>query len=80
MNVTFTYDSISVTYGIGRLTGRTDPSGSYVFYYDAKGNLAKEEKTINSTLYTTQYTYNNNNNNHHNHRENIGKAPIKEQE
>jgi RHS repeat-associated protein len=60
-NVTFTYDSTSVTYGIGRLTGRTDPSGSYTFYYNAHGNLTKEEKTINSILYTTQYTYNNNN-------------------
>ena len=60
-NVTFTYDSTSVTYGIGRLTGRTDPSGSYTFYYDAQGNLTKEEKTIGSILYTTQYTYNNNN-------------------
>jgi YD repeat-containing protein len=60
-NVTFTYDSTSVTYGIGRLTGRTDPSGSYTFYYNAQGNLTREDKTINSVLYTTQYTYNNNN-------------------
>jgi len=60
-NVTFTYDSISVTYGIGRLTGRTDPSGSYVFHYDVNGSLTKEEKTLNSVLYTTQYAYNNNN-------------------
>jgi RHS repeat-associated protein len=60
-NVTFTYDSTSVTYGIGRLTGRVDPSGSYTFYYDAHGNLTREEKTIGSILYTTQYTYNNNN-------------------
>jgi RHS repeat-associated protein len=60
-NVTFTYDSTSVTYGIGRLTGRTDPSGTYAFYYDAHGNLTKEEKTIGGILYTTQYTYNNNN-------------------
>ena len=60
-NVTFTYDSTSVTYGIGRLTGRTDPSGSYTFYYDAHGNLTREDKTINTILYTTQYAYNNNN-------------------
>lgn len=60
-NVTFTYDSTSVTFGIGRLTGRVDPSGSYTFYYDANGNLTREDKTINSILYTTQYTYNNNN-------------------
>ncbi len=60
-NVTFTYDSTSVTYGIGRLTGRVDPSGSYTFYYNAHGNLTREEKTVNSVLYTTHYTYNNNN-------------------
>jgi len=60
-NVTFTYDSLSVTYGIGRLTGRLDPSGSYVFHYDAHGNLTREEKTIGSILYTTQYAYNKNN-------------------
>jgi len=60
-NVTFTYDSTSVTYGIGRLTGRTDPSGSYTFYYNAQGNLTREEKTIGGIRYTTQYTYNNNN-------------------
>ena len=60
-NVTFTYDSTSVTYGIGRLTGRVDPSGSYTFYYDAHGNLTREEKTIDSILYGTQYAYNKNN-------------------
>ncbi len=60
-NITFTYDSVAVTNGIGRLTGRVDPSGTYTFYYDAQGNLNKEEKTINSILYTTQYAYNKNN-------------------
>jgi YD repeat-containing protein len=61
-DVAFTYDSTSVTYGKGRLTGRTDPSGSYTFYYNAQGNLTKEEKTINSVLYTTEYGYDNDNN------------------
>ena len=63
-DVAFTYDSTSVTYGKGRLTGRTDPSGSYTFYYDAQGNLTKEEKTISgypSVPYTTEYAYNKNN-------------------
>ncbi len=60
-NITFTYDSVAVTNGIGRLTGRVDPSGSYTFYYDAQGNLNKEEKTISSILYTTQYAFNKNN-------------------
>ena len=54
--------STLVTYGKGRLTGRIDSSGSYTFYYDAQGNMTKEEKTINSVLYTTQYTYNKDNN------------------
>ncbi len=56
-NITYTYDSTSVTYGKGRLTGRTDLSGSYTFYYDVRGNLTKEEKTISSVLYTTEYGY-----------------------
>jgi RHS repeat-associated protein len=60
-NVTFTYDSPLVSYGIGRLTGRTDPSGSYTFHYDGLGNLSKEEKKIGTVTYTTQYNYNKNN-------------------
>ena len=60
-NITYTYDSTSVTNGKGRLTGRTDPSGTYTFYYDARGNLTKEEKTISSVLYTTEYGYNKDN-------------------
>ena len=61
-NITYSYDSASVTYGKGRLTGRTDLSGSYTFYYDAQGNMTEEEKTINNVLYTTQYAYNKDNN------------------
>jgi len=60
-NVTFTYDSTSITYGIGRLTGRVDPSGAYTFYYDAHGNLTREDKTVGGILYSTHFTYNNNN-------------------
>ena len=60
-NITYTYDSTSVTNGKGRLTGRTDSSGTYTFYYDAQGNLTKEEKTISTVLYTTQYAYNKDN-------------------
>jgi len=60
-NIAFTYDSTSVTYGIGRLTGRTDTSGTYTFYYDAQGNMVREDKVVNSVSYTTQYTYNKNN-------------------
>ena len=66
-NVTFTYDTYTsndpppaTSFGIGRLTKRIDPSGTYVFYYDAQGNLTTERKTISSVLYVTQYTYNRN--------------------
>jgi len=45
-NIAYTYDSTQATYGLGRPTGRTDPSGSYTFWYDAQGNLTKEEKTV----------------------------------
>ncbi len=60
-NITYTYDSTAVTYGIGRLTGRTDPSGTYTFRYDAQGNLTREVKIISGVSYTTQYGYNKNN-------------------
>ncbi len=60
-NVTYTYDSTVVTNGIGRLTGRIDPSGSYVFYYDSQGNMNREDKTTSGVTYTTQYTYNKDN-------------------
>ncbi|OPX99190.1 MAG: putative deoxyribonuclease RhsC [Syntrophorhabdus sp. PtaB.Bin006] len=60
-NITYTYDSPVVTYGIGRLTGRTDPSGTYTFSYDAQGNLVREDKTISGVASTTQYVYNKNN-------------------
>jgi len=60
-NITNTYDSTAVTYGIERLTGRADPSGTYTFSYDAQGNMVREDKTIGGIVYTTQYAYNTNN-------------------
>ena len=60
-DVTFTYDSTSVDNGIGRLTGRTDPSGTYIFHYYPDGRLKKEEKAITGAgSYITQYEYNKN--------------------
>jgi RHS repeat-associated protein len=56
------YGHTRVSNGIGRLTGRVDSSGSYASRYDAHGNLVREDKTINSILYTTQYAYNEDNN------------------
>jgi RHS repeat-associated protein len=59
--ITYTYDSTSVTNGIGRLTGRTDPSGVYTFGYDTRGNMTTETETIAGASYTTTYAYNANN-------------------
>jgi RHS repeat-associated protein len=58
-NIGYTYDA--GTYGIGRLTGRTDPSAIYTFSYDGRGNLTTEQNTISNVPYTTQYAYNGNN-------------------
>ena len=54
-DITYTYDQGAD--GKGRLTGMTDPSGNYVYTYDALGNLIKEEKTIEGVTYETEYTY-----------------------
>jgi YD repeat-containing protein len=54
-DITYTYDEGAN--GKGRLTGMTDPSGTYVYAYDALGNLITEEKTIEGVTYTTQYAY-----------------------
>jgi RHS repeat-associated protein len=59
-NITNTYDSTSVTYGAGRLTGRIDASGTYVFFYDARGNMVREDRAIGGIVYSTQYVYNKN--------------------
>jgi len=58
-NVAYTYDAYTagVNYGKGRLTGMSDPSGSYTYTYDVQGNLTSEEKTIDGVTYTTAYTY-----------------------
>jgi RHS repeat-associated protein len=54
-DITYTYDQ--GVNGKGRLTGMTDPSGTYAYGYDALGRLITEEKTIDTVTYTTQYDY-----------------------
>jgi RHS repeat-associated protein len=48
-----------VSFGKGRLTGMTDPSGATVYHYDALGRTVREEATILGVSYTTQYAYDN---------------------
>jgi len=54
-DIIYSYDA--GTNGMGRLTGMTDPSGTYTYSYDVFGNLVSEEKTIEGITYTTGYTY-----------------------
>lgn len=56
VSLTYSYDAGS--YGKGRLTGFTDPSGSTGYTYDQKGRLTVESRTIAGVAFTTQYSYN----------------------
>jgi RHS repeat-associated protein len=57
-NITYGYDSTAGgNYGIGRLTSVTDVSGQTAIKYDHRGNVAREDRTIGGTLYTTEYKY-----------------------
>jgi YD repeat-containing protein len=56
-NVSYTYDAGS--YGKGKRTGMSDALGtnSASYVYDNRGRLTSENKIIDSTTYTTAYTY-----------------------
>jgi RHS repeat-associated protein len=57
-NVTYTYDQ--GTYGVGRLTGTSDASGSVSYTYDGWGRMVREDRTVLGVVYTTEYEYNDN--------------------
>ena len=44
--VRYTYDDAAQANGIGRLTSVADPSGTTRFNYDARGNIARREVTL----------------------------------
>ena len=54
-NITYQYDADAN--GKGRLTGMTDPSGTYAYRFDPWGELVTEEKTVAGIIYTTGYGY-----------------------
>jgi RHS repeat-associated protein len=57
-NVTYSYDSTAGgNFGLGRLTGVTDQSGSTSMVYDALGRITSETRVIGSQSYTTVYAY-----------------------
>ncbi|GAB2190513.1 hypothetical protein MAH1_21210 [Sessilibacter sp. MAH1] len=54
-DVTYLYDNCP--FGLGRLCGRIDESGSYSYAYDAFGNLVQMIKVELGISYTTSYNY-----------------------
>src|SRR5581483_10320949 len=57
-NVTYSYDSTAGgNYGVGRLTGMTDKSGTTAWVYDSRGNVLSEQRVILNRTYTTSYSY-----------------------
>ena len=61
--VTTSYDDATPGhFGIGRLTGMSDPSGSTSLAYDRRGLLASRVQTIGTTPYTLGFVYDANGN------------------
>jgi YD repeat-containing protein len=54
-SVTWEYDA--GTFGKGRLTSMSDPTGSTSYVHDRRGLLLAETKTIDSAVYTTMFGY-----------------------
>lgn len=59
-NVSYSYDSC--INGKGRLCSMTDPAGTTTYDYTQKGQVSKETRTIDSTSFVTQYSYDKNGN------------------
>ncbi|MDG5501684.1 hypothetical protein [Marinobacter sp. BGYM27] len=58
-NIEYGYDdNAGGNYGVGRLTSISDRSGIIQYVYDALGRTVREERTMESTLYVTDYAYN----------------------
>ena len=58
LNVSIFYDSAGHGYGVGRLTGTTDQSGSLSRSYDERGNITTDARTTPlSQLFSTGFTY-----------------------
>ncbi len=63
-NVAFTYDQnhiecdVDEQFGVGRLTGFTDPSGSTKLCYDLRGNVKRKIAVVNGNTLVTKWSYN----------------------
>jgi len=57
-NVTYTYDdTANGNYGVGRLTGITDESGTVALVYNHLGHLTSKTYTVESQNYSLLYTH-----------------------
>jgi RHS repeat-associated protein len=54
-DITYTYDN--GTYGMGRRTSMTDPSGSTTFGYDSRGRLVQKTCILDGHTYSTDRTF-----------------------
>src|SRR5204863_9033602 len=56
--VTWTYDNTaSGNYGRGRVGSMSDPTGSTTYRYERRGLLTLDQKTVQSTTYSTSFKY-----------------------
>ena len=57
-NITYTYDATNGgNFGIGRLTGYTDETGSTTLTYNERGDVINTTRIIGGVAYTTAYSY-----------------------
>ena len=57
-NITYSYDSTNGgNFGIGRLTGYTDETGSTTLKYNERGDVVSTTRTISGQAYVTSYGY-----------------------
>ncbi len=52
------YNGLTITNGLGRRTGMSDPSGQTAWSFDEQGNVLTERRTIGTVTKTISYTYN----------------------
>jgi RHS repeat-associated protein len=57
LNVAIYYDSSGHGFGVGRMTGGTDATGSFSRSYDERGNITADAKTIAGHTWTGNYSY-----------------------
>lgn len=57
-DVAYSYDDTTGgNHGIGRLTSLTDETGSTSYFYDYRGNVARETRVVDGVSYQTDYAY-----------------------